>query len=165
MRMLFAAFVSVTVAYSCDTVTIGRHPHKVDVAKAIVKRADLIVRATAIGYAMRPQTTQMIGSIRFEVTEVIKGRRIAELVLKGELVDFDDFNETPQPYQSARPNADRGSCWAWQYKTGAQYLLILEKDRTRGLTAEWYPRAPVNEQLHSDEDPWLLWVRTRAKAR
>ncbi len=52
---------------------------------------------------------------------------------------------------------------AWQYRTGAQYLSMLGKEHTGGLTLERYPLAPVNEQLHSEDDPWLLWVRTQAK--
>jgi hypothetical protein len=27
----------------------------------------------------------------------------------------------------------------------------------------WYALAPVNEQLHSDVDPWLLWVREQTQ--
>jgi hypothetical protein len=171
VMIIMAAAVMTTPLYPCDVVTIGRHPHKVDLAKTIVRGADVIVRATALEYAVPPEVsdyfgvkrTSASGSIRFDVIEVMRGRPLRELILAGELVDRDDFNRSPPPYQGARPNAG-GSCWAWPYKTGAQYLLMLEKEHTGGLTLERYPLAPVNEQLHSDDDPWLLWVRTRAKA-
>jgi len=156
------AAVGAAPAHPCDVVIVGRHPHRVDVARDTVKHADVIVHATALEYAV-PPNTRRTGSIRFGVTEVIRGKPLRELILEGELVDRVDFNQSPPPYQGARPNAG-GSCWAWQYKTGAQYLLILEKERTGGLTLERYPLAPVNEQLHSEDDPWLLWVRTQAKA-
>jgi hypothetical protein len=30
-------------------------------------------------------------------------------------------------------------------------------------TVYWSPLSPVNEQLRSAEDPWLLWVRQQVK--
>src|SRR6266403_4197148 len=47
---------------------------------------------------------------------------------------------------------------------GGQFLLMLKKRGDGEFTADWYPLAPVNEQLHSVNDPWLLWVRKQAKA-
>jgi hypothetical protein len=164
VMIIIAAAVMAGTLYPCDTIIVGRHPHPIDVAREIVKGADVIVRATAVEYAIAPQNNRLAGSVRFKVAEVIKGKPLAELILEGQLVDRDDFNELPAPYQQARSNAQAGSCWAWQYKTGAQYLLMLKKERPSGLlTVKWYPLAPVNEQLHSGDDPWLLWVRTQAK--
>jgi hypothetical protein len=41
--------------------------------------------------------------------------------------------------------------------------LMLKKKQSGGYTVNWYALAPVNEQLHSINDPWLLWVREQAK--
>jgi hypothetical protein len=142
---------------ACDVVIIGHK--KVDVAQEIVRTADVIVRATAGEYVSSPVHGR--GPIRFHVVEVIRGNALpAELALPGELVFEDDFNARTVPYDAVRPNGLRGTCYAWQYRTGEQYLLML-KHNSNGLTAQWYALAPVNEQLHSSDDPWLLWVRAQ----
>jgi len=91
------------------------------------------------------------------------------------LVDRDDFNRSPPPYKYARRSAD-ASCYAESYKPGSQYLLIFKrhpgsstlgattKTESGDLTLSWFPLGPVNEQLHSDTDPWLLWVRNLTSA-
>ena len=86
-----------------------------------------------------------------------------DLILRGVLVDRGDFNRGTSPYQSVRPSGLAGSCFAFFYRPGAQYLLMLKKDAKKEQTVEWYPLAPVNEQLHSDDDPWLLWVRGQSR--
>jgi hypothetical protein len=144
----------------------------------VVKGADVIVRATAVEYAVPPsvnfvrpgvETRSRRGTIRFDTTETIRGPVAKELILPGELVDHDDFNEKPAPYNIVRPDGRRGSCYASTYRKEAQYLLLLAKNQAGELTIEWFPLAPVNEQLHpvneqlhSDTDPWLLWVRKQA---
>jgi hypothetical protein len=149
------------VGYTCDVVTIGHR--KVNVAAEVVRKAAVIVRATASGYVV--PAGNRIGPIRFVVVEVVRGRAVpAELTLQGELVAQDDFNVDRSPYDIVRGNGLAGSCFAWQYRTGQQYLLMLKK-KAGELTPDWYPLAPVNEQLHSPEDPWLLWVRARANRK
>jgi hypothetical protein len=152
--------LTTAVAYPCDVVIIGHK--KVSVATEIVRNADVIVRATALGYSAPPGNNRK-GSIRFNAVEVIRGDALPELILDGELVDWDDFNGHSSPYEVVRPNGLSGTCYAWQYRTGAQYLLMLKKATTGGLTVNWYALAPVNEQLRSPEDPWLLWVRARVE--
>jgi hypothetical protein len=140
-------------------VTIGHR--KVDVRAEVVRKADVIVRATAGEYVVPPGNIAT-GLIRFAVVEVIRGKAVtAELLLRGELVDRDDFTS---PYEVVRPNALWGACYAWQYRTGQQYLLLLKR-KAGVLTPNWCARAPVNEQLHSPEDPWLLWVCARASRK
>ena len=41
------------------------------------------------------------------------------------------------------------------YRRGGQFVLFLKKTKAGELTVNWYALAPVNEQLHSDDDPWL----------
>jgi len=88
---------------------------------------------------------------------------ISDLILPGYLVDRDDFNDRPAPYTFVRPGGRAGSCFANPYRSGAQFLLFLKKTIAGELTVNWYALAPVNEQLHSDDDPWPLWVRERAQ--
>ena len=47
----------------------------------------------------------------------------------------------------------------------SQFLLMLKKRSDGVFTVNWYPLAPVNEQIHSADDPWLLWVRRQAKEK
>ena len=85
--------------------------------------------------------------------------------MPGYLVDTDDFNDQKPPYSFVRPNGRHGSCYANSYKTGAQFLLMLKKSKDGNLTVNWYPLGPVNEQLHSESDEWLDWVREKAAQR
>ena len=134
----------------------------------IVNKADAIVRATATEYATPPsdpriRTTGTPDSkIRFKVVETIRGPVVPDLILPGYLVDRDDFNDQASPYSVVRPNGRSGSCFANSCRSGVQVLLFLKKTKSRELTVNWYALGPVNEQLHSDHDPWLLWVREQA---
>jgi hypothetical protein len=122
-----------------------------------------------VEYAIVPQdpnvftTGEPDSMIRFKVLEVIRGRMPRELILPGYLVNADDFNLRPPPYDIVRPNGLSGSCFANSYRSGGQFLLMLKKKQSGGYTVNWYALAPVNEQLHSINDPWLLWVREQAK--
>jgi hypothetical protein len=134
----------------------------------LVKTADAIVRARAVEYATPPSrhiwTTGVPDSkVRFKVIEIVRGRDLSDLVLPGYLVDDDDFNDQPSPYTFVRPGGRGGSCFANSYRTDAQFLLFLKTTKTGELRVEWAALAPVNEQLHSSDDPWLLWVREKAK--
>jgi hypothetical protein len=162
------AFVAVMVcavdAYPCKT---ARSVSSVD----MVREADAIVRVAAENYTVAPKSpisptgfdVERDSRIRFKVLEVIRGKVSEELVLPGVLVDTDDFNDQASPYNSVRPEGRRGSCFASSYRSGEQFLLMLKK-RGNEFTVDWYSLAPVNEQLHSVNDPWLLWVRKQAKA-
>ena len=136
----------------------------------LVKNADMIVRAKAVEYAVAPgnpsmRTTGVPDSkVRFKVVERISGPEIPEVQLPGYLVDDDDFNEQTPPYTFVRPGGRSGSCFANSYRTGGEFLLFLKKTNTGEMTVNWAALAPVNEQLHSDRDPWLVWVRKHATA-
>jgi hypothetical protein len=137
----------------------------------MVTDARVIVRALATGYAMPPQdpskwTTGVPDSkVRFKILEVIRGTEVKpEVILPGYLSDRDDFNDGPSPYSFVRPNGRSGSCFANTYRSGAQFLLLLKTTPAGDYTVNWYALGPVNEQLHSESDPWLLWVREKAKS-
>jgi hypothetical protein len=126
----------------------------------LVDSADRIVRATAVSADTRAQT------VTFAPSEWIRTGETADstLTLNGIAVAHDDFNDGKVPYRLVRPAGRRGSCFALEYRLGAQYLLLLSSHPLPN-TIQWWPLAPVNEQLRGDEDPWLTWVRQEAARR
>jgi hypothetical protein len=90
-------------------------------------------------------------------------QRSSEIILPGALSEGDDFNDQPVPYNFVRPGGRHGSCFAYYYRAGAEFLFMLKKQQTGEYTVYWYALGPVNEQLRSTDDPWLLWVRKMAK--
>jgi hypothetical protein len=136
----------------------------------VVSGAEAIVRAAAVEYAQPPKdptiwtTGEPDSRVRFRTIEVVKGRGVpAEFVLPGYVVDRDDFNDVKVPYTFVRPGGRDGSCFANAYRQGAEFLLMLKKRADGAYTVNWYALGPVNEQLRSAEDPWLLWVREQAR--
>lgn len=131
----------------------------------LIEKADAIVRVEVEGYATPPADTRYFttgvpdSKVRFKVIEVVRGLNISDVELPGYVVQQDDFNDHAPPYTFVRPGGRSGSCYANSYRDGAQYLLFLSKRATGELTVNWAPLSPVNEQLHSPDDPWLIWVR------
>lgn len=164
VTVFVAVMICAVSAYPCKT---ARLVSNVD----MVREADVIVRVSAENYTVAPKApnssavfdVETDSRIRFKVLEIVRGKVPQELVLPGVLVDTDDFNEHASPYDSVRPAGRRGSCFASLYRLNGQFLLMLKK-RGNEFTVDWYPLAPVNEQLHSVHDAWLLWVRKQAKA-
>jgi hypothetical protein len=135
----------------------------------ILLKADAVVRASAVEYVKAPvgdirELNVPSGvSIRFKVNEVVKGQDLPqELVINGYLTDFDDFNDRPVPYDFVRPGGRHGNCTAYEYKRGAEFLLFLKKSEGN-LSPYWDALSPANEQLHSNTDPWISWVKDRLK--
>lgn len=163
--------IAMTTA-SLITLTCGTHSfpcsteHPIS-PEEIVRRADVIVRATAeslVYAASVPNSSDPDSRVRFKVQEVIRGEMPEDhFDLRGALVDTDDFNDLKPPYKFVRPDGRGGNCFAYSYRSGAQFLLMLKETKWRGYTVEWYALGPVNEQLHSAEDPWLIWVRAQAR--
>ena len=127
--------------------------------------AAVIVRATAVEYAKPPNDPNIMttgepdSTIQFKVEEVIRGNGVPDnILLNGYLSDRDDYNEMPVPYTFVRPNGRSGSCFANTYKQGAQFLLFLKK-MDKGYTPNISALGPTNEQLRSENDPWLQWVK------
>jgi hypothetical protein len=129
--------------------------------------ADAIVRVTAVKYIASPKDPNIVttgmpdSTVEFKVEEILKGEGVAQsLMLNGYLSSKDDFNENPVPYKFVRPNGRAGSCFANTYKQGAQFLLFLKKTE-KGYTSNISALGPTNEQLKSETDPWLMWVKVR----
>jgi hypothetical protein len=154
--------VLLTIASAAEPCTITRPVSP----EEIVRDAEVIARAAAIDYARPPSdpkawtTGQPDSLVRFRLVEVVKGSDVPpELVLPGYVVDEDDFNTMKVPYNFVRPGGRAGSCFANSYRRGAEFLLMLKKRPDGSFTVNWYALGPVNEQLRSADDPWLLWVR------
>jgi hypothetical protein len=135
----------------------------------MVRRADAIVRATAVEYATPPGNSDLFTSgvpdsvVRFKVVEVIKGNALPEeILLHGYVTERDDFNDRKPPYTFVRPGGRSGSCFANSYRQSADFLLVLQGSGT-SFTVNWYALGPVNEQLQSNDDQWLVWVRQEVK--
>lgn len=134
----------------------------------LVTGADAIVRARAVGYVGFPvftfwTTGKPDSKVRFQVVETLRGNLPTELKINGYLSDRDDFNDDKVPYTFVRPGGRAGSCIANTYRRGGEYLLFLKVDRDGSLNATWAALSPVNEQLHNDHDPWLLWTREQVR--
>jgi hypothetical protein len=166
-------------AYPCTIVVDGSRPRPTP--QSLVREADAIVVATALrtirladrsnGFPPLPPDAFDVdefwnGTMEMRVDETIKGDAGGPaLSLTGRLVDTDDFNRGAAPYTAARPGAQTGACFAYEYRTGASYLLFLRRSRAGTLTPYWAALQPVNEQLRGAADPWLLWVREQVAAK
>ena len=103
--------------------------------------------------------------IRFQVLEVLKGNAVGSLLeFEGMLTDRGDRNDGPVPYTFVRGQGRGGNCFAYTYKQGQQYLLILGA-RGGTLTPYWQTLAATNEQLSDENDQWLAWVRAELRRR
>lgn len=158
--ILFFAFTvlfGTTAAYACLTVRPS--------TTTMIENAEVIVRGEANKYVEEPRGNIRAlhepanATINFKIKETLKGDSVpSEIILNGYLSDTDDFNETGIPYNFVRPGGQGGSCSAYEYKRGAEFLLFLKKVGEK-YTVRWYALAPTNEQLHSSNDEWITWVR------
>ena len=168
--------VPLRVAVACSPPAGGPRPLPRDWPRPLVDSAAAIALVRAVGRAAVPPDSAGAGApadtaeapVAFAVVEWLRppGRtRPRRLTLDGTLVARDDYNGSPVPYTSVRPDGLRGACFAYAYRAGAQYLLLLRPDPERGgLTPYWEPLAPVNEQVRGARDPWVRWVRAWAGA-
>jgi hypothetical protein len=159
---VFTVLFGTTATYACRTVRPS--------TTAMVETAEVIVRVEAGKYVEEPKgEIRTLGepsdaAISFKVKETLKGDSVSsELILNGYLSDTDDFNETDIPYNFVRRGGRGGSCSAYEYKRGAEFLLFLKKAGEK-YTVRWYALAPTNEQLHSSNDEWITWVRNYLKS-
>lgn len=165
-EVFIAAAVLLSSAYPAEPCSIARPVSP----EEVVDGAETIVRAIAVEYAVSPSDPRMWTTgepdsrVRFRVIEVVKGVLVSgEVVLPGYLTDRDDFNDHKPPYKFVRPGGRAGSCFANSYRKGAEFLLMLTGGHAGNYTVNWYALGPVNEQLESVDDAWLLWVRQQVK--
>jgi hypothetical protein len=121
-------------------------------------------------FANEPMSSSSIGAfveglIAFDVIEVLKGPNMQVVVaIPGKLVERDDYNDQRVPYNFVRREGRSGSCYARTYRQGAEYLLFL-RPVGKVMTPYWAPLAPINEQVRSAQDPWVVWVRNQLRAK
>ena len=126
-----------------------------------VDSAQVIVRAVASSL----DSSGGLPIVTFTAVEWIRGGlEVGTLRAAGIFVNRDDFNSRPVPYTMVRGAGQHGSCYAEEYRRGAEYLLMLRPTSNSLLTPYWVPLAPLNEQVRGVDDPWVTWVRTRALA-
>jgi hypothetical protein len=104
--------------------------------------------------------------VEFLILETLRGKATSKrLRFTGYAVEHDDYNLGQVPYAGVRPSGLTGACFAYEYRLGAEYLFLLQRDRAGRLTPYWAVLAPVNEQLRGTGDPWLAWVREQMRAK
>ena len=146
---LFISFVCVSSAAPC-TIVKSSQPTAID----LIQRADVIV--VAVARELHPRSP---GLIQFEVKETVKGDAVTPFLwIRGRLMDRDDFNDLKVPLNGVRPNGYGGSCYAYDYRRDAAYLLLLRRTATE-LSPYWSPLSRVNDQIRPNGDQWLDWVR------
>jgi hypothetical protein len=156
LRLIFAVLVVVlfdTEAFAC---TVNR----VLSAKEIAAAANVIVRAKATRFVAKGQADQF-GEVVFEVKERLKGSWPSQfLTVTGHVKQYRGPNDRPAPYDFVRPGGRLGSCFAYDYKLEAEFLLfLLDGD------LYWAPLAAINEQVRGGDDPWVVWVREELRRR
>ena len=169
--LVFAMVGLAAPAWPCSVV--GPLPS----AERLVADAEVIARVRAEGLSSTPgRAGVMAGSptqVRFAILEVLKGRLSSSRIeFNGSLMDRDDRNDHPVPYDFIRPGGRGGNCFALSYRAGAEYLLLLRRGehpsyaQSGDLTPYWAPLSPTNEQLFDGAtDAWLVWVRQELRRR
>jgi hypothetical protein len=98
--------------------------------------------------------------VTFEVVRVLKGVSPGDRFdLVGSL-KYLGPNEQSAPYPFARPGAQRGTCFAYDYRLGGTFLLFLKNGNPY-----WSAVRPTNEEVRGKSDKWLQWVEARTKSQ
>ena len=141
-------------------------PARACLVKEILKPQFLVEQAQAIylvkagGYVvpLRQLPRGQTPKINFILLSVIKSTAPKQpLQFAGVLVQKDDRNDQVAPYDFVRPAGRRGACFATEYRTGAEYLMLI-----KGGTPYWAYLSPTNEQVFGPSDAWLKWVKQQA---
>jgi len=98
--------------------------------------------------------------LEFEVVESIVGSfEPGDRLLTFGQVHF-YFGASDGAIPLVEPRGEPGACYATDYKLGATYALLLFGD-----VLHRYSLVPVNEEVFSAVDPWVLWLRKEASQR
>lgn len=96
--------------------------------------------------------------VTFELLRTLKGSPpAARFTLLGSL-KYLGPNKERAPYKLARPGAQTGMCFAYDYKLGGTFLLLLKRG-----SPYWSAVRPTNEEISGQQDRWLKWVEARIK--
>jgi hypothetical protein len=137
----------------------------------LVASAQVIVLARAdsvSGATPQPRTRPGYYTwVHFTVLEVIDSGAMqipASIRVSGQLSDSADFNTLPVPFRWVRRDGQRGSCFAYSYQKGGEFLLLLQGTTVDSLNPYWSALTPTNEQVRGNNDPWVRWVREARRA-
>ena len=138
---------------------------------ALVRSAEVILLVRAD--SAKPFTDRPIlgprDSVYFTVLEVIDSGRTAPpatVAAVGRLSGNPDFNTGAVPHRWTRSDGLSGSCYAYTYQQGGEFLLLLKRERQGGgLTPYWAGLRPTNEQVRGSTDAWVTWVRAHRPHR
>jgi hypothetical protein len=119
----------------------------------LVSTADAIVRVRATSYRAGQSSTY--GRVKMDVLQILKGdlANRSFFFVDGNVNDYQGKNDGTVPYSSVRPGGQQGTCYAYDYRLGGQFLLFLREG-----TPYWAPLAATNEEVDGPNDPWVLWV-------
>ena len=137
---------------------------------SLVASASVIVRARAdsSGRSAVPLALNIHDVVYFTVLEVVDSGGVAipaHLAVAGWLSDKADFSPDKVPYRWTRPDGARGSCWAFNYQRGGEFLLLLKGAGTGTFTPYWAALHPTNMQVRGAKDPWVEWVRAARRRK
>ena len=121
----------------------------------VIRQSEVILRAK-VRFA-RAAASPIQGRVTFDVLEVIKGIFAGRhLTIAGRITDTPASRNRQPPHQQldCMRAGGCGGCFAYDYRDGAEYLLML-----KGGTPYWAPLAPTNEEISGAQDPWVLWVK------
>ncbi|HEY5937045.1 MAG TPA: hypothetical protein VIU61_20485 [Kofleriaceae bacterium] len=123
---------------------------------------ELVAESPEIVVAKAISGTAGIGTVHFEVTQVLRGTKLtkrAMLLMSGSVDRYLGASPDRFKFSSARPGAYSGACNAWDYAIDKHYLFLLEP----GLGMVTIPFARSNEEIDPASDPWLTAVTEYVK--
>ena len=134
--------------WACNTALIS--------VPSMIEMSDVVLLAEVVGFTA--VQTGGPGSVQLRVLRVLKGRvdRGALIVsgnLSGHHPMWNQSRPVPYTHLDCMRASNCGSCFAYDYQAGSQYLLFLKGD-----DPYWAPLAPANEEVAGADDPWLVWV-------
>lgn len=155
MRMARAGALCTSLLFLLDAVSAGACSAAVKPLKQVLQESDTVLRVKVTG--ARESRGNRIGTVTLEVLEVLKGRLDSgELSIRGRLRNYEGTKGRTAPYDQLDcvRAAGCGGCFAYDYKAGAQYILMLKDGG-----AYWAPLSPTNEEVTGENDPWALWLK------
>jgi hypothetical protein len=143
----------------------GVQPNTVEGIRSIVRAAETIVRVRALEQRRLPEMRGFPpAEVEFQVLEVLKGAELpASFWMRGAISETADFSPGEVPYMEMRRGVGGGSCHAYFYARGAEFLLLLREAHGE-FAPYWAPLMPTNEQVTGEANPWVVWVRSEIEA-
>jgi len=129
----------------------------------LVKEADAILLAEAVDFFPARQDGELRDVVRFKVIRVLKGALCPRFVDVAGFLDFMGRTEEGDLY-SVRRGALAGSCIAYDYRLGKNYVLFGTPYETM-FAVSGPPFSRVNEEVDGPESPWTQAVSRTPRSR